>query len=121
MGVLEFFSTLVRTDITSNAIQTNFAQKINIDHLLIDFNSIIHVSGQENLSAINSFFKLVLRNLYMKRGVDSEKFTQLFTKYKMTKVQSKIKPDTDPMVVVEAGIGYGVRYLGSQKRSKQKF
>src|SRR5208282_293918 len=101
MGVLEFFSTLARTDITSNSITKNFKQKLKIDHLLMDFNSIIHVASQNIVSEINGFMRAVLKNLYTGHSVGSTRLTELFTKYKMQKIQPKIKPKTEPNVVID--------------------
>ena len=101
MGVLEFFSTLVRTDITSSAIKKNFKEKLKIDYLMIDFNSIIHVSSQNIVSEINSFMRTILKNLYTGHSVGLVRLTELFTKYKMTNIQSKIKPGTEPNIVID--------------------
>ena len=101
MGVLEFFSTLVRTDITSSAIKKNFKEKLKIDYLMIDFNSIIHVASQNIVSEINSFMRTILKNLYTGHSVGLVRLTELFTKYKMTNIQSKIKPGTEPNIVID--------------------
>ena len=100
MGILELFSTLARTDITSNSIKKNVKEKIKVDHLLLDFNSIIHVASVNIISEINSFMRSVLKNLYSGHSTSSVKLTELFTKYKMTKIQSKIKPGVEPNVVI---------------------
>jgi len=50
MGVLEFFGTLIKNDITSTSIKSNFKEKIVVNHLFLDFNSIIHVSSQKILN-----------------------------------------------------------------------
>lgn len=101
MGVLEFFSTLVRTDFTSSAITKDFRQKLAVDHLMMDFNSIIHVASANIISEINSFMRIVLKNLYVGYPVTSTKLTESFAKYKMTKIQSKIKPGVEPNIVID--------------------
>jgi 5'-3' exonuclease len=101
MGVLEFFSTLVRTNITSNSIKKDFKSKMPIAHFLLDFNSIIHVGSVNVVSEINSFMRQILKNLFTGHSVSSVRLTELFTKYKMSKIQSKIKSDTDPKVVID--------------------
>lgn len=101
MGILEFFSTLARTDITSNSITKNYLKKLQVDHLLIDFNSIVHVGSQNVVSEVNGFMRAVLKNLYAGHSVNSVKFTELFTKYKMDKIQSKIKPGVEPNFIID--------------------
>src|ERR1044071_6534343 len=101
MGVLEFFGTLAKTDITSNAIRPDFAQKLLIDHLFIDFNSIIHVSSQAIISDVKKFLAAVLETIYQKRTVFSPRLTDLFTKYKMLDIQKKIIPTISPDEVVK--------------------
>lgn len=44
--------------------------------------------------------RIVLKNLYLGHGVNSVKFTELFTKYKMDKIQPKIKPGVEPNFVI---------------------
>lgn len=92
---------MARTDITSNSITKNYLKKLAVDHLLIDFNSIVHVGSQNVVSEVNGFMRVVLKNLYLGHSVSSVKFTELFTKYKMTAIQSKIKPGVDPNFVID--------------------
>src|SRR5579872_7055240 len=101
MGVLEFFSTLVKTDITSNSIRKDFKERMKIGYFLLDFNSIIHVGSVNVVSEINSFMKLVLKNLFTSHTINSPRMTELFAKYKMSNIQSKIKPDSDPKAVID--------------------
>lgn len=101
MGVLEFFGTLIKNDITSTSIQTDFRGKMNIHHLLLDFNSIVHVSSQKVISDINLFLKMVLKNLYNKRSINHIFFAEKFEKYKMTDIQEKINQDSDPQFVID--------------------
>lgn len=91
MGVLELFSTLVRTDITSNSVSINFRQKIRVEHFLLDFNSIIHVSSQVVLDEVNTFFKLIMKNIFNSRPMNSNVMIEYFRKYKMEEFPVKIK------------------------------
>lgn len=100
MGVLEFFGTLIRNDITASSIQSDFSQKTAINHLFIDFNSIIHVSSQKVVSDINTFMSNILKNLYESRGINTVVFDELFRKYRMEDIQNKITPNTDPLDVI---------------------
>lgn len=100
MGVLEFFGTLIRHDITSSAISSNFKNKMNINHFLLDFNSIIHVASQLLVKEINGNIKQILSNIYKGRAVYSPNLVEFFTKYKIQDIQNKIKPDSDPIYVV---------------------
>ena len=90
MGVLEFFGTLIKNDITSTSIKSNFSQKLPINHLFLDFNSIIHVSGQKVASDANSFMSGVLRTLYQGRTIMNEPLTEKFESYGMQEVQIAI-------------------------------
>ena len=101
MGVLEFFGTLIKNDITSTSIRSNFTEKMEINHFLLDFNSIIHVSSQKMVDDINIFMQLVLKNIYGHRGVSNPVFTEKFQKYKMEHLQKKIDQNTKPSAVVE--------------------
>ena len=101
MGVLELFGTLIKNDITSTSIMSNFADKQNINHLFLDFNSIIHVSSQKILVDVNVFLQLVLKNLYANRAVNNIVFTEKFEKYKMVHIQKKITQNSDPETVIK--------------------
>ncbi len=57
MGVLEFFGTLIKNDITATSIRSNFAEKLPINHLLMDFNSIIMFPVQKIVSDVMYFYK----------------------------------------------------------------
>ena len=94
MGVLEFFGTLIKNEITSTSIKSNFQSQLDIDHLLLDFNSIIHVSGVKVTEDINSLLQTVLKDLYSHHPVTH--LTGQFQKYKMEMITSK-----DPNVVVK--------------------
>ncbi|BCS83328.1 putative 5'-3' exonuclease 20 [Cotonvirus japonicus] len=101
MGVLEFFGTLVRNEITSSSIIADFSNKMAINHLLLDFNSIIHVSSQKIISDVNNFMQEVLKNLYQERPINTTILNDLFVKYKMQKIQSKITKQTDVNDVIK--------------------
>lgn len=100
MGIAEYFNTLVRNDITYTSIKSNYLQKMLVNHLFIDFNSIIHVSGQKIIAEIDIFLQMVLKNLYQERTLSNMVFTEKFKKYRMVDIQSKINKDTDPNEVV---------------------
>ena len=99
MGVLELFGTLIKNDITSASILSNFNDRTEINHFFLDFNSIIHVASQKLLSDINAFFQTVLKGLY-NRQINNTMLIEKFEKYKMIDVQKKITSNTDPEVVV---------------------
>lgn len=101
MGVLEFFGSLAKHNITSNSIKTNFTQKIHIDHLFLDFNSIIHVSSQKIIMDVNIFLQLILKAIYQHRSVNSMIFTEKFEKYAMQNIQKLINQESDPDYVIK--------------------
>lgn len=100
MGVLEFFGTLIKNEITSSSIQIDFTKKLNIDHLFLDFNSIVHVSSQKILTDLDVFLRLVLKTLYQKRQM-SIRLNELFEQYGIQSIQKKITPETDPNNVIK--------------------
>lgn len=101
MGVIELFATLQRHDTTSSSIKTDFAEKLPVNHFLIDFNSIVHVSSQKVLGEVNYFFKVLLKNLYQKRSINNNLILmEQFEKYQMQHIQKKIKPDTNAEDVI---------------------
>jgi 5'-3' exonuclease len=100
MGVLEFFGTLIKNDITSTAIRPNFVERLPTNHLFLDFNSIVHVSSQKITLDINVFLQLVLKNLYANRSINNLIFTEKFEKYEMKHIQKQINQDTDPEIVI---------------------
>ena len=101
MGVLELFGTLIRNDITSSAITPGFRKKMKIEHFLLDFNSIIHVSSQRIVEEVNDLFKSILKNLYHHRSVGSTMMTEKFAKLKVEHLQSKITQNSDPNEVIK--------------------
>lgn len=101
MGVLELFATLLRNEVTASSIKTNYREKTPVNHLLIDFNSIIHVSSRKITVEVNMFMQMVLKNLFNKRAITNPVLIEQFEKYKMTDIQSKITQDTDPNQVVK--------------------
>jgi 5'-3' exonuclease len=100
MGVLEFFGTLMKNDITSTSINLNFKEKMAINHLLLDFNSIIHTSSQRILADVNIFLQMVLKSLYANRSINNLIFTENFEKYKMQDIQKKINQNSSPTDVI---------------------
>lgn len=101
MGILSYFANLIKNDVTASAIRTDFREKMAINHLLMDFNSIIHTSSQRLVNDINIFLELVLKSLYNHRPVTNIVFTEKFQKYKMEHIQKKINHNTDPNVVIK--------------------
>lgn len=101
MGVLEFFGTLIKNDITSTSIRTNFTDRMMINHLLMDFNSLIHTGSQRILIDVNVFLQMVLKNLYQQRSINTLVFNEKFEKYKMGHIQKKINQNTDPNDVIK--------------------
>lgn len=100
MGVLEFFGTLIKNNITSSSIRSNYTGKIMISHLLMDFNSIIHSSSQWILLDVNTFFQMALKTLYRKGSVHSQELNKKFEQYKMQHIQEKINKKTSPEELV---------------------
>lgn len=101
MGVLEFFGTLIKNDITASAIKSNYTDRTTVNHLLMDFNSIIHVASQKVILDVNILLQLVLKNLYTNRGVSNIVFTEKFEKYSMVHIQKKINQNSDPNEVIK--------------------
>lgn len=101
MGVLEFFGTLIKNNITSSSIKSRFEEKMNINHFLLDFNSIIYGSKATVLSEVNGLMKMVLKFLYRKKSIQNEFFADHFKKHKMLDIQKKIQVNTDPMDVIK--------------------
>src|SRR5437867_1375629 len=95
MGLRELFSTLMRTDVTSNSNKINAKERKRINHLLLDFNSIIHVSSQTVISEINFFMKQVMKNLFLNRSLSSPEMIDSFNKYKMNDILKKINSMQD--------------------------
>nr|AEX62597.1 putative 5'-3'exonuclease20 [Moumouvirus Monve] len=100
MGVLEFFGTLLKNDITSTSIKSDFKEKMAVNHLLLDFNSIVHVSSQKILSDINGFMQQVLKNLYESRSLHTDVLNEKFKKYKMESVQKKLNNKTNAIDII---------------------
>ena len=100
MGVLEFFGTLLRNDITSSSITSDYKEKRDVNHLLLDFNSIIHVASQKIIADVNGFMQAVLRNLYQTRSLHTADLNELFTKYKMRDIQKTLNNDSDPVEII---------------------
>lgn len=102
MGILSFFASIVKNNVTASAIKSNFIGKTDINHFFLDFNSIIHTSSQKILADINVFLQSVLKNLYNNRSVNNNiVLAEYFAKYKMENIQKKIKQDSKPEDVVK--------------------
>lgn len=101
MGVLEFFGTLLRSNITSVAIQENYRTKTAINHLLIDFNSIIHNVVVDVLHEINSIMRHVLQRVYEKKSILTDSFLEFEAKYRLESVrQALLKADSELVVEI---------------------
>ena len=100
MGVLELFGTFIKNDITATSIKSNFLEKMTINHLFLDFNSIIHASSLKIVLDVNAFLQMVLKNLYNHRAINNLVFTEKFEKYKMQHIQQKITQNSDPNEVI---------------------
>ena len=112
MGVLEYFGTLLRNGVTSSAIKSDYKQKTVVHHLLLDFNSIIHVASQGVLSELKTFLSNILKTSYQKRAFDGEYMTEQFDKYKMRDFQKEITKDMAPEKIIKLFQKYfNVEYL----------
>jgi 5'-3' exonuclease len=90
MGVLEFFGTLIKNGITASAIIPACHTKTPIDHFLIDFNSIIHVSGEKINLDLNIFLRLVMKTVYQKQPIKGFIFDEFFEKYNLLKLKEEL-------------------------------
>lgn len=93
MGILEFFGTLVKNGITASAIQSNYEQSLATAHLLIDFNSIIHVASQKVLLDVNLFMQTVLVATYEHTTLNTDKLHYLFDRYRAIHLKQLIESD----------------------------
>ena len=100
MGILEFYNSIQKHKSISSAITPNFLKKMDIHHFLLDFNSIIYGSMHSIVSEVNSFMQNVLKYLYQKKSINNKLFDELFSKYDMKDIQSKILLDSEPMDVI---------------------
>lgn len=100
MGIVKFFGTINKINITSSSIRSDFKSKLPINHLFLDFNSIVHVASRKLVSDINSFMKAILYNLDSGHSMHGEYLDEKFAKYKMTEVQSTIKKNTSPESII---------------------
>ncbi|CAH6421010.1 5-3 exonuclease [uncultured virus] len=94
MGVIQFFGTIVRSDITASSVKGNYTQQTNANHLLIDFNSIVHTSAVKITTEINGFMQIVLKSLFGHRSINNPGMDELFAKYGMTEIQAVITKQT---------------------------
>jgi 5'-3' exonuclease len=99
MGVIEYFGTLIKNQITSSSIKSDFKGKINVNHFLIDFNSIVHVSSQKLVSEINSLLKEVLTCVFQKRNPHNDFLTEQYQKFKFD--STNITQNSEPKEIVK--------------------
>lgn len=90
MGIAEFFGTLVKNDITSTSIKNNYSDRSEVNHFMLDFNSIIHVASQLILSEVNAFMTSVLKTIAQKRSIKNPVLSERFEYYGMMDIQNKI-------------------------------
>lgn len=86
MGVLEFFGTLVKNGVTSSAIKINCTKPTEVNHLLLDFNSIIHVSGVVVTSKINGLMKDILKTIYENKPLNQPSLKKRIDEYKIASI-----------------------------------
>lgn len=101
MGVLEFFGSLLKNNITSNAIKVNFNTQKNFNLLFIDFNSIIHVSSHKITDDINNFLQLILKSLYEQRSLSQVILENYFKKYHMIEIKSQFTLESNPLNIIK--------------------
>ena len=70
MGIIEFFGTLTRSNVTSNAININIKNSLKINHFMVDFNSIVHNSSQTVLRTINEIMKTYLKSISLQKPLN---------------------------------------------------
>jgi len=81
MGVLEFFGTLIRNEVTSSSVRLNWDKPLKILHLFLDFNSMVHAALVQVLDEVNLLLDTLLHANY--QGIPiGEKGQLLARKYK---------------------------------------
>jgi 5'-3' exonuclease len=122
MGVLEFFGTLLRNNITLSAINSNYTKKTDIEYFLVDFNSIIHVSGQFVISELNSILSYFLKNYdnELKKIIHNQYMKdEIYEKSKYFKVDDYFRLIVeDPKVTKEDIIKHTKKYFVDKKMDK---
>lgn len=83
MGILRFFGTLRQSNITAAAIEANITDAQLIQHLLLDFNAMIHVTNVSVLAEINKFMRLVLEKASTDGNFNTPTLQKAFDHYKM--------------------------------------
>lgn len=99
MGILEFFGNIVKNNITSGSVKKDFREKWPVDHLLIDFNSIIYNVSKEILDEINLAFRSIMENL--EKGHSITHLVKKIEVYRLKYDWSQIRPGTNPEVIVQ--------------------
>lgn len=64
MGIVEFFGTITNNKITRESVIEGYTKAIKTDHILIDFNSIVHVVSSQLLEHVNLLLYSSLSHLY---------------------------------------------------------
>ena len=90
MGVLEFFGTLVKSNVTSSAIRSDYRSKTEVNHLLIDFNSMIYGALSEVTGSINGLMDEVLTRRFEHKTLKVERILDTFDRYKMSHLVSEL-------------------------------
>jgi 5'-3' exonuclease len=113
MGVLEFFGTLIRNEITASAITSACQVKTPIDHFLVDFNSIIHVASEKINLDLNVLLRLMMKALFTKQQIKGYIYDEFFEKYHLNKL--KIDLESKPKITPEEMIALFHSHLGEKK------
>lgn len=92
MGVIEFFGTLARSNITSRSIQSDYQKQVPVDHFFLDFNSIVYGASYGVLSGINGLLKHVLTARYDNKHFNDE-IKAIFQTYKMPIMPKDTAPE----------------------------
>ena len=112
MGILSFYGSVLNASKTS-AISPNYSKIISgSNHLMIDFNSIIHVECVRYVECMNNVMKSALSFMYIndskKRGITTgeppiysmDQITSLERTYKMNGLVDAIHNGDDPMNII---------------------
>lgn len=88
MGIERFFSSIEKNDITNlqNKFTYKLSKQLNAEYLLIDFNSIVHITS----TAINNDMNYLLYQIINKTFKGNPKFKQLLETYNLS-----LNPDNE--------------------------
>lgn len=100
MGVLEFFGTLIRNNITSSAIQSDFTDNFCVDHIFFDFNSFLYGASAKIIKNINMLMSSVLSNLYNNRPNYNRSVFNKFSEYNVDAILDNIINSDSPNEII---------------------